>query len=231
MKRYPLVLSSVETASEFTIDATPWAAEEGLCTLHRVDELRDDGEFERQLCREAQLGDRQALGKLLRKHGPRLYRTVLLPRLGSRAAAEDALSITYTKVVENLQQFEWQNVGFYPWLRMIGFRVALDQIKKSRRERLFEPQDIERELDRGPASSQETDALERYDLASARLKVDEVLSRLNPRYALAIRRRVLEAQPREDFAAELGVSVPTADVVLHRAMTALRKALNIDGGS
>src|ERR1051325_10574448 len=51
-------------------------------------------EAERRLCDRARGGDRAALGQLLRDHGPRLFRAVLLPRLGSRAAAEEALSVT-----------------------------------------------------------------------------------------------------------------------------------------
>ena len=36
---------------------------------------------------------------------------------------------------------------------------------------------------------------------------------------------MLEEKPREEVAAALGVSVSTFDVVLHRALTALKKAL------
>ncbi len=196
-----------------------------------VTEPTPDLEHEQRLCARAKLGDRQALGELLRTHGPRLYRCVLLPRLGSAASAEDALSRTYTKVVEHIGRFEWQDVGLYPWLRTIALRVAIDELRARRRERLFEPQDLERELDGSPPSSRETEALERHDLAKAREKVEQLLSRINPRYALAIRRRVLEQRSREDLAQELGVSVATGDVVLHRAMTALRSALENRGGS
>ena len=86
----------------------------------------------------------------------------------ARAAAEDALSMTYQKVVENLHRFEWQGVGIYPWLRTIALRVALDQLRSNRRELLFEPQDIERELETTPPSRQEAEALERLDLRAAR---------------------------------------------------------------
>src|SRR5688572_24051145 len=48
-------------------------------------------EAERLLCERARTGDREALGAILRRHGPRLYRAVLLPRLGSSALAEEAL--------------------------------------------------------------------------------------------------------------------------------------------
>ena len=208
----------------------PWALLRSGDTLPPVEGLEDDRDRERQLYERARQGDRAALGDLLRRHGPRLYRSVLLPRLGSRAAAEDALSVTYTKVVERLNQFEWRSSGFYPWLRTVALRVAIDHLRTRKRESLFEPGDLERELDHAPPSRQENDIIEEHDLAAARAKVQEALDRMNPRYALAIRRRILEQGSREDLANELEVSVATADVVLHRAMGALRKSLERSGG-
>jgi len=58
-----------------------------------------------------------------------------------------------------------------------------------------------------------------------------LLSTLNPRYAQAIRLRVLEEQSREDAARALGVSVATFDVVLHRALAALKRALASRNGN
>jgi len=65
-----------------------------------------------------------------------------------------------------------------------------------------------------------------HDLEAARRKVQRALAAINPRYALAIRLRVLEERPREEAARELDVSVSTFDVVLHRAMSALKKVLS-----
>ena len=89
----------------------------------------------------AQGGDRVALGELLHKYGPGLYRSVLLPRLGTETAAKEALAETYAKVVANISKFTWQNVGFYPWLRTVALRIALDQLRARKRLVLF---DIER---------------------------------------------------------------------------------------
>jgi RNA polymerase sigma-70 factor (ECF subfamily) len=186
-------------------------------------------EAERALCERAQRGDRQALGAILRTHGPRLFRSVLLPRLGNAQAAEEALSATYMRVVERFGQFEWQDVGVYPWLRVVAMRVALDQLRRRKREVVFEPQDIERELDGAERDARDAAALERHDLAIARQRAESLLGRINPRYALAIRLRVLEERSREEAARELGVSVATFDVVLHRAMAALKKALETHG--
>ena len=185
-------------------------------------------EAERELCARAKSGDRNALGAILGKHGPRLYQSVLLPRLGQRAAAEEALSLTYLKVVERFAQFEWQNVGVYPWLRVVALRVALDQLRSRKRERLFDADDLEREVDQAEREARDAATLEARDLAFARSRVVELLGRIHPRYAQAIRLRVLEERPRNEAAAELGVAVGTFDVVLHRAMAALKKLLEAE---
>ncbi len=181
---------------------------------------------ERRRCERAKTGDRSALGEILAEHGPRLYRSVLLPRLGSKAAAEEALSLTYLKVIERFGQFQWQNVGVYPWLRMVALRVALDQLRARKRELLFDGPDLEREIDTGEREARDARALEAHDLAVCRSRVEGLLVRIHPRYAEAIRLRVLEERPRNEAAATLGVAVGTFDVVLHRAMVALRKVLN-----
>lgn len=188
--------------------------------------LPDELETERELCEKAKSGDRDALGKVLAQHGPRLYRSVLLPRLGNVAAAEEALSLTYVRVVERIDRFTWQGVGFYPWFRVLGLRVALDQVRSRKRERLFDAADLEREVDLAEREARDARAIEAHDLAVSRERVVALLGRIHPRYAQAIRLRVLEERPRVEAAAELGVAVGTFDVVLHRAMAALRKVLD-----
>jgi RNA polymerase sigma-70 factor (ECF subfamily) len=183
------------------------------------------------LVTRAQAGDRAALGDLLHKYGQGLYRSVLLPRLGSEAAAKEALSETYAKVVANIGKFTWQNVGFYPWLRTVALRVALDQLRAKKRVVLFEVDDLARELDAAQTSTPvEQQISDQRDREAARRKVDEALARINPRYARAIRLRVLEEKPRDEVARELGVTPATFDVLLHRAIAALKKALDPGDG-
>lgn len=190
-------------------------------------------ELERQLVARAQSGERAAVGELLRKHGPTLYRTVLLPRLGSDAAAKDALSETYAKVVERIGQFTWQNVGFYPWLRTVALRVALDHLRSRKRLVLWEAQDVEREVDATQSHTPvDEHLLERRDRAAVKAKLEAALQAINPRYAQAIRLRILDEMPREEVATIMKVSPATFDVLLHRAVAALKKrmlASSLDG--
>ena len=185
-------------------------------------------EAEQALVLRAKGGDRVALGKLLEPFGPTLFRSVLYPRLGDVTVAEQALGDTYARVVERIATFEWQAPGIYPWLRMIALHVAIDVIRARRRELLFEPEDLQREAEAGGGEETADPAeawMARRDLEEARAKLERGLAQINPRYATAIRLRVIEERPREEVAAALGVSNSTFDVVLHRAMTALRKAI------
>jgi RNA polymerase sigma factor (sigma-70 family) len=185
-----------------------------------------DLERERETIELAQSGDRAALGRLLSHHGPALYRTVLLPRLGSEHAAQDALAETYAKVVERIGQFSWQGVGFYPWLRTVALRVALDALRRKGRVVLWSEDDIARELDaRAPHVSADAALTAHADERASKAKVTAALERIHPRYAHAIRVRLLEERPRDEAAALLGVTPPTFDVLLHRALRALKSHL------
>jgi RNA polymerase sigma-70 factor (ECF subfamily) len=53
--------------------------------------------------------------------------------------------------------------------------------------------------------------------------VNAALEALNPRYATALRLRLIEDRDREECAESLGVSVGNFDVILHRAAKAFRK--------
>jgi RNA polymerase sigma-70 factor (ECF subfamily) len=201
-----------------------------LGAVARPSDSDEQLERERRLVERAQAGDRKAIGELLSAHGPALYRVVLLPRLGSEAAARDALSEVYARVVERMDRFTWQNVGFWPWLRTVALRVALDQLRARKRWVLWEPDDVQREVDAAQTVTPIDQKLsEARDRQAARAKVEEALARIHPRYAHALRLRVLEERPREDAARELGVTPATFDVVLHRAMHAMRKVLGVPG--
>lgn len=186
---------------------------------------------EREQVARAQAGDRGAMGELLGRHGPSLYVHVLLPRLGSEAAAQDALGEVYAKVVERLDKFTWQGVGIYPWLRTVALRVALDQLRARKRTVIWEADALEREVDKDSTATPVDQQLsDRRDKEAARARVEAALGRMHPRYARALRLRVLEERPREEVARTLEVTPATFDVLLHRAVAALRKALLEDVG-
>lgn len=201
----------------------------GVGMLRRVDPRAAELEHERRLVVRAKEGDRAALRPLLEKYGPILYRAVLLPRLGDEARARDALADTYAKVVATIERYEWHPAGIWPWLRTIAFHVAIDQLRARKRETPFDVDELTREADQQrDVASTDTTYLEAEESRRAKAKVQQALALINPRYAEAIRLRVLEERPREEVAKALGATPATFDVILHRAMAALRKALRGD---
>lgn len=180
-------------------------------------------ETDHELVERAKAGDRVSLSKLLLRHGPPVYRSVLLPRLGSEAAAQDALSETYAKVLTKLHLFQWQERGFYPWFRTVAFNVALDHLRAKKRLYLVSDEVLEAEA--SSDASADHALQEARDKSAMRARIEEALEKINPRYASAIRMRVLDERPREEVAAQLDVTPSTFDVLLHRALAALKKEL------
>ncbi len=185
---------------------------------------------ERELVARAQAGDRRALGALLERHGPTLYRCVLLPRLGSEAAAKDALAETYARVIRKIGLFTWTVAGFYPWVRTVALRIAIDELRRQKRLPLWSADDVQRELDASFTTTPVDEKISQArDLDAARRRVDKTLAEIHPRYAHVLRLRILEERSREDVAALLDVTVATFDVLLHRSMAALKKVLAARG--
>ena len=61
------------------------------------------------------------------------------------------------------------------------------------------------------------------DVDETRALVNEALELLNPRYAQALRLRMIEDRDREECARIMDVTVGNFDVILHRAAKAFRK--------
>ena len=189
---------------------------------------------ESELVARAKQGDQRSLAELLKHHGPRLYRAVLLPRLANEARAKDALGATYLRVIQNIDRYTPSPRGMHPWLRVIAMRVALDMIRNSKREALFDPDEMARQVqqarhDADHPELRDDPMQERHDRQVARNKLRQALDDIPPRYAQAIRLRILEDRPRQEVAHIMGMSPATFDVVLHRSVAALKKALRTEG--
>ena len=187
--------------------------------------LSDDLAAEQARFDRARAGDRAAFGELLTRHGPRLYRNVLLPRLGSATLAEEALAVTYLEAIKSFPAFQWLGVGLYPWLRQVALRVALRAVRKAAGESLCEPSDIARELEESQADSSRLG--EDYDQMKARGYVERALESLSTQHAEALRLRLLEERSRDELASLWGVNANAVDQRVHRAKQALRTALGV----
>ena len=83
-------------------------------------------EEEQRLIEEACRGNLDAMRPILERYAQPLYGTVILPRLGDAASAEEVLRDTLATAVEKIRRFTWQGKSIYPWLRQIAINKVYD---------------------------------------------------------------------------------------------------------
>jgi RNA polymerase sigma-70 factor (ECF subfamily) len=184
----------------------------------------DNLAWERRQIAAARKGDRAAFAELYRRYAPELFRRVLMPRLGNRQAAEDALSETFRTFLERIDQYEDQGKSVWYWLARVAVNKATDmhRVKGRTHRALVSFKSLLDPLRKGPKGpDDEVEAeVEKERLGEA---VKETMDRLNPRYRRAIELRFLEDRPRQECADELEVKLGTFDVLILRALRAFRK--------
>ena len=167
-----------------------------------------------------QAGDRTAFATLYGWYGQALYRQAILPRLPVPELAEDCLRDTFRTALEKIGSFRIENRSIFFWLRRIAVNKAIDVHRRRKRDlELAEAVKVEHQAvavapprpDRG------------LEVEDTRQAVHKSLSNMNPRYAEALRLRLIEDKTREECAKALGVTVGNFDVILHRATKAFRK--------
>jgi RNA polymerase sigma-70 factor (ECF subfamily) len=181
-------------------------------------------EEERRLVEEAQRGNLDAMRPILERYAQPLYATVILPRMGDAATAEDVLRDTMMAAVEKIGRFTWQGKSIYPWLRQIAINKVYDVHRHTKRTRrladaLAQENPEESALDDGADAALIADQERRQQ----RTRIDTTLADLPERYRTAIQLRLVEELSREECAARLGVAIGTFDVLLFRAVRAFRK--------
>ena len=166
-------------------------------------------------------GDRSAAGTLFEWFADGLYRRVILPRLPNRELAEDVLKDTFRLALERIEQFQPQGKSIFFWLRRIAVNRAMDVHRERKRAQgILDHKEAAVEHTMSPPPPAPDRAPE---VAQTRDQVQAALASMNPRYATALRLRLLEDREREECASEMGVTVGNFDVILHRACKAFRK--------
>jgi RNA polymerase sigma factor (sigma-70 family) len=189
-----------------------------------LQELERELEQEHRLVEEAQQGNLDAMRPILERYAGPLYGTVILPRLGDAASAEEVLRDTLATVVEKIRRFTWQGKSIYPWLRQIAINKVYDVHRQSRRSRrLADAMAHEVEVESDPASHADAQLIADQERQAHRTRIDHTMDQLQDRYRLAIELRLIQELSREDCAQRLGVAIGTFDVLLFRAVRAFRK--------
>ena len=176
-------------------------------------------EEERVVLQRLQAGDRAAFATLYGWYGDRVYRQSILPRLGQIELAEDCLRDTWRTVLEKIGTFTLTDRSVFFWIHRIAVNKAMDVHRRHKRD-----VKITEAVKAQPIQQAAAPAPDRHrDILDTKRDVETSLSRMNERYAQALRLRLIEDRDREECAAAMGVTVGNFDVILHRATKAFRK--------
>ncbi len=181
-------------------------------------------EQEQRLIEEAQQGNLDAMRPILERYAPPLYGTVILPRLGDTANAEEVLRDTLATAVEKIKRFTWQGKSIYPWLRQIAINKVYDVHRQSKRSRkLADAMVHELPVESDPTTHADAQLMADEERRAHRDRIDDTMGQLQERYRQAIELRLVQELSREECAKRLGVTIGTFDVLLFRAVRAFRK--------
>jgi RNA polymerase sigma-70 factor (ECF subfamily) len=181
-------------------------------------------EEEQRQVEQAQAGNLDAMRPILERYAQPLYGTVILPRLGDAATAEDVLRDTLATAVEKIGRFTWQGRSIYPWLRQIAINKVYDVHRQSKRSRkLADAMIHEVAAETDPSEQADAQLIADQERATHRARIDDAMSQLAERYRTAIELRLVQELSREECAKRLSVTVGTFDVLLFRAVRSFRK--------
>ena len=183
------------------------------------DFVLDDPDFE--IVDRVRNGETDAFEELVRKHGRRVYRS-LIGILGSAEEAEDALQDAFLKAFQHLTNFERRS-RFSTWLVRIAINTGLQRI---RNRKDIDSLDEENEEFRPRNIQSWTDTPEDcYSREELRRLVEKEVMKLPVKYRVALVLRDLEELSTEEAAAALGLSIPGVKARILRGRLMLREAM------
>jgi RNA polymerase sigma factor (sigma-70 family) len=183
-------------------------------------------EQEKEMVIALQQGDRKAAAWLYETFSDILFRKVILSRLPYVEQAEDVLCETFRIAFEKIMTYTVIDRSIFFWLRRIAINLIVDTYRKQVRKRELAERILARDavdMVMGSRSTTADDVLDQAEREEdTKTMVHKALEKLNPRYAKALRMRLLEDQSREACAEEFGITVGNFDVLFHRASKAFR---------
>ena len=167
--------------------------------------------------------DRDAFAELYRHYLPRIY-SFAYRRCGSRPLAEDVTAATFEEALRCLPSFAAKGGGFGPWLFRIAANEIVDHYRADERAR---GRKGHRALTLVAAPTGVHDSPDLPGGGEDHGRLLAALGTLNPRYQKAISLRYLAGLSHAEAAEAMGTTKPVMAVTLHRALRALRRALDI----
>ena len=159
----------------------------------------------------------EGVGAVYDAYADRLY-GFLIQRCGQKELAEDLVSKTFVKFIEQLPNLEWRGVPLHAWLCRVASHLLIDHWRSAQSR--LDKQLLDEETWDPPA---EHDNPAWYaELALERDKLMEVLKQLPPRDQEVLDLHFFGQQEAREIAQLLDVSANHAAVLVYRALGRLR---------
>lgn len=149
--------------------------------------------------------------------------------LGDRDEAEDIAQETFLKVYLSAESYQ-PKAGLFTYLYTIAINMALNRLRKKKRERWFSLDVFKKEGEGGMGSEVPADPEDRPDLSFEQAERETVVRRaldvLPPAQKTAVVLSRYEGLSYKQIAEVMDISVPAVESKLHRAKQTLRKELS-----
>lgn len=182
--------------------------------------------FDEQSLVERARTDRDAFAELYRRYLPRIF-AFAYRRCGSKPLAEDVTAATFEEALRSLPSYVAKGGGFGPWLFRIAANEIVDHYRADERAR---GRKGHRALTLMAVPAGAADGIDLPGGGDDHGRLLAALGTLNPRYQKAVSLRYLAGLSHEEAAEAMGTTKPVMAVTLHRALRALRRALEDQPG-
>ena len=166
-------------------------------------------------------GDRDALARVYRLAGPKLF-AICLRILSDRAEAEDALQEIMVRIWRNAARFDPEKGNAMAWVCAIARNHAIDRLRRRPRAQAAAQGAVDPlEMLADPAPGAEALLTMQADMR----RVLACMGELPPDRARAVQGAYLQGQSYQDLADRHGVPLNTMRTWLRRALASLRECL------
>ncbi len=177
---------------------------------------------EARLIRQAQEGDAQACAELYDRHYDAVYRYCYY-RLGNELAAQDVTGEVFVRMVEKLDTFRPQGRPLLAWLYTIARNLVTDRYRQQSQANQVALDEALPLADEGDGPGREVDRrLEAECLAAA-------LAHLTEEQRHVVLLKFMENLSNAEVASVLGKTEGAIKSLQHRALAALRRAIDKEG--
>jgi RNA polymerase sigma-70 factor (ECF subfamily) len=171
-------------------------------------------------------GDESAFAELIARYQRAVWGTVRRV-LNDPAEAEDAVQEIFLRALVSLGRFD-ARYPFGPWILRIAANHCIDQLRrrKTRRHRLWSDlsESEQARVVTRTAVRPNPEQVSDEERATYLQLAQSLLDRLKPKQRVAFVLREIEGRSYQAVAEVMGISEPTARVLVHRARAALHSA-------